>query len=166
MPASVFKSARNKTAYFNAQGGREMYPPGNNGNGLGGLNGDTSGMSQRQPATARTQQQWLEANAQARLAAQPRSGPYSQLDQPVVSSLDPHKMTQNPLDPFQDNIYYLLSVYRNRNANIDPRGQPAHPPDIFSGQDQLVQVRNTARLMQHGSYVQITGCAPPRAPVY
>lgn len=139
--------------YYNSTG-RQMYP------------GNSFELTQKMPATPRTQQEWLQANAQARLAAQPRAGPYSQLDQPVVSSLDPHAMTQNPLDSYQDNIYYLLSVYRNRNSNHDPRGQPALPSNWEQGQDQLVQIRNTARLDRHGASTQITGCSKAKAPVY
>jgi hypothetical protein len=128
--------------------------------------GASYNLVQKQPATAKTRQDWMQANAQSRLAAQPQSGPYSQLQAPVVSSLDPHSMTQNPLDPYQDNIYYMLSVYRGRNTNFDLRGQPDLPPDWQEGQDQLVNPSTLARLADHGPSTQITGCNTPKAPKY
>ncbi len=121
---------------------------------------------QKQPATAKTRQAWIEANAQSRLAAQPQSGPYSQQQAPVINSLDPHSMTQNPLDPHQDNIYYMLSVFKGRNTNFDLRGQPALPADWQNGQDQLVNPSTLARLAYHGPSHQIQGCVTPSAPKY
>jgi len=143
----------NKTIYYNP-GHRELYS---------GENYDTV---QQGPATPRTAQQWMDANKAARLAAQPRAGPYSQLEQPVVSSMDPHQMIQNPLDPFQDNIYYMLSTFRGRNTNFDPRGQPEFSELHGVGQDQLVQPRNLARIDAHGPSHQITGCNAQKAPQY
>ena len=125
--------------------------------------GPSYNMQPDPPATPRTRQQWMEANAAARLAAQPRAGPYSQLSAPIVSSIDPHALTQNPLDPFQDNIYYLLTTYKGRNNNFDLRGDPPLQPGWLSGstQDQLVQIDSLERLTTYGSTTQITGCGPP-----
>lgn len=152
MGQSTSKSAR--TYYYNPNG-RQTFPD------------DSFSLIQKMPSTVRTQQEWLQAQSQARLAAQPRVGPFSQLDAPVVSSLDPHELTQNPLDPFQDNVLYMLSTFRNRNSNTDPRGQPALDPNWQVGTDQLVQIRNVARLDAHGNNGSgITGCNEPYAPKY
>lgn len=146
--------AQTNGSYYYKPSAREMYP------------GDAYSLIQKAPPTVRTNQQWIDANATARLAAQPRTGPFTQLDTPVVSSLNPHQMVQNPLDPFQTNIYYMLQTFKKRNNSTDPRGQPGLPSDWLGDTDQLVQIRNVARLEAHGNSIQITGCTAPRAPVY
>lgn len=120
----------------------------------------------RLTATPNTTAQWIAANAAARAAAEPRTSSYSQLEAPVVSSMDPHTMTQNPLDPYLENITYHLSTYRGRNHNFDPRGQPELASDFLVGTDQLVNVRNIERLAYHGPSHQITGCNTPLPPRY
>lgn len=134
---------------------RQMYP------------GDSFSLVQKQPASVRTQQQWMSASAEARLLAQPRTGPFSNLDTPVVSSLDAQQFHTNPLDTFQDNYLLYVAPYRNRNNNHDPRGQPTLPTNWNVGTDQLVQIRNTSRLDIHGNDdTGITGCKAPIAPKY
>lgn len=128
--------------------------------------GPSYDMITRRQHGPRSKQQWVEANAAARLAAQPRAGPYSQLSSPVVTTVNPYELTQNPLDPFQDNIYYILSAYRGRNTNFDLRGQPNFPRDFLQGQDQLVESNVVEKLVTHGPDIQITGCRPPRPPRY
>lgn len=135
--------------YYHKPNAREMYTP------------------QKPPADIKSLQQWTQANAQARRAANPQRTPYSLLEAPVVSHLDPHQMTENPLDPFQDNIYYTLTTFKNRNTNFDPRGQPELPADWQSGGgDSLIQIRNVERLAYHGASHQITGCVAAKAPKY
>lgn len=136
---------------YHVKSGREMY---------------TKASPTQLAATPAISAQWLAAQAQARAAAQPRIGPHSQLDAPVVSSLDPQSMTQNPLDPYLENITYHLSTFRNRNSNFDPRGQPALDQNFLIGTDQLVNPRNLERLAYHGPSHQITGCSEARPPRY
>lgn len=155
MGAVVHKAESPRRSYYYDPNGRQSYP------------GDSFSLVQKMPNTVRTQQEWLQANAQARLAAQPRAGPFTQLDTPVVSSLDPHEMTQNPLDPHQNNIYMKLSTFRGRNSSHDPRGQPELERNWASGNDQLVQIRNVARLDAHGNDDSgIIGCKARTAPKY
>lgn len=152
---------------------------GNKGGGRSGFSYDTyhykpnarkmyagSDPAPRLTATPNTTAQWIAANAAARASAEPRTSSYSQLEAPVVSSLDPHSMTQNPLDPYLENITYHLSTYRGRNANFDPRGQPELASDFLDGTDQLVNVRNIERLAYHGPSHQITGCTTANPPRY
>lgn len=144
-----------KNTYYYKGDAREMYP--NNGDLID---------PQKVPSTLDSMQSWQQANAKARMAANPRAGPYSQFEVPVVSSLDPHQMTENPLDTFQDNIYFTLTTFKNRNTNFDPRGQPPLPPDWQDDQSQLVQVRNLERIAYHGAQAQISGCMVPSKPKY
>jgi len=122
--------------------------------------------SASQGATAQQDAQWIAANLAARAAAQPQTSAYSQLEAPVVSSLDPQSMQENPLDPYLENITYHLTTYKNRNNSFDPRGQPALDPEFLSGHKQLVNSRNMERLAYHGPNAQITGCADHGAPRY
>lgn len=123
-------------------------------------------METRQP-TERTRQDWLIANANARVAAQPWYGPYTQLDAPMVQThLDPHALHQNPLDPFLDNIFYTVSTYRGRNTNFDLRGQPDLPYGWNMGHEQNIQPEILERLHHHGESHQIAACRAPRAPRY
>ncbi len=159
-----------KESYFWDSTGRYMHP---------------AQLAQKPPATPKTEQEWMLAQTKARISAQPKAGPYSQLDAPVISSLDPSQLTQNPLIPFQDQIQFMLTTFKNRNANHDLRGQPPLPADWNTGQDQLVQVRSVARLDRHGAAHQskcrlvfvfyamsktlcvvVTGCTTARAPMY
>ena len=128
--------------------------------------GDAYSVVQKPPSEPRDHHAWMLSQAQARLAAQPRTGPHSQLSQPIVSSLDPHKYVQNPLDSHQDNVMYTLSTFRNRNSNHDPRGQPELHSGWQQDTDQHVQIRNVERLDQHGRSHQIEGCTPASTPVY
>ena len=149
---STSLAAMKKGSYYYKPNVREMYPQG--------------GVS-KQPNDIRTLKLWQEANAKARLNAQPRKGPYSQFDAPIVSHLDPHQMKQNPLDPFQDNVLFTLTTFKNRNTNFDPRGQPQLPSGWQSQQgDSLIQIRNVERLAYHGPSHQIGGCVEPRPPKY
>lgn len=121
------------------------------------------------PAIAATPNQsaaWVRAQAMARASAEPRTSLDSQLVAPVVSSMDPQNMTENPMDPYLENITFHLTAYKNRNTNFDPRGQPALDPNFLTGSDQLVQIRNVERLAYHGPGHQITGCAPAAPPRY
>lgn len=116
-------------------------------------------------ATPNQSAQWIQAQAAARASAEPRTSLDSQLTAPVVSSLDPQSMTENPLDPYLENITFHLTAFKNRNTNFDPRGQPAFDTNFLTGTDQLVNIRNVERLAYHGPGHQITGCsaaAPPR----
>lgn len=117
-------------------------------------------------ASAKADALWVGANQAARAAAQPQTSAYSQLEAPVVSSLDPQSMEQNPLDPYLENITYHLTTYKNRNNNFDPRGQPALDPSFLSAQNQLVNPRNMERLAYHGPNHQIEGCASAANPRY
>lgn len=117
-------------------------------------------------ATPNQSAQWVRSQAMARAAAEPRTSLDSQLTAPVVSSLDPQSMTQNPLDPYLNNITFHLTAFKNRNTNFDPRGQPALDQNFLQGSDQLVQIRNVERLVYHGPGHQITGCAPAAPPRY
>lgn len=122
--------------------------------------------SMSQGATAKQDAQWVQANLAARAASQPNVSAYSQLEAPVVSSLDPHSFEENPLDPFLNNITFHLTTYKNRNNNFDPRGQPALDPKFLSAQNQLVNPRNMERLAYHGPNHQIEGCADSSPPRY
>ena len=122
---------------------------------------------QTEAPSVRTRQDWLIANANARVASQPWYGPYSQLDSPMVQShLDPHALHQNPLDPYLDNIFYTVSTYRGRNTNFDLRGQPELPPGWNEGTDQLIHPHVVERLHYHGSGHQIEACKAAKPPRY
>ncbi len=149
------KAAAKYGSYYYNPNAQEMY------------SGSGSALVQAPASTPKTSAQWIAANAAARAASQPRTSLHSQFEAPIVSSLDPHRMEMNPLDPFLDNILFQVSTFRNRrNANFDLRGQAPIDDDFLVGTDQLVNPRSTARLSQHGIYHQITSCSEPKAPRY
>lgn len=95
---------------------------------------------------------------------EPGTNKYSQFSTTVVPSSDPYQLTQNPLDPFQANIFSILTTFKGRNANLDLRGQPDLPADYLDGQDQLVNPSSLARLTEYGPSRQISGILAPKRP--
>lgn len=157
LPHKVAAAYKSGATFHYKPHAREMFA-----GGKGGLHP----FMQQPGSTPQTSADWLVANSQARASGLMQISPHTQFSKPVVSSLDPHRMEENPLDPFQDNILYHLSTYRNRNNSFDLRGQPYIDPDFLKGQDQLVNVRNVERLAYHGRSHQIVGCSQAQFPRY
>lgn len=133
---------------------REMYP------------GNASSVVIPDESTPQTAADWIQSTASQRARSAPQISKHSQFIAPVVSALDPHDYEENPLDPFLDDILMQVPTYKNRNANLDARGQPHVDPNFLEGSDQLIPVRNTERLAYHGKSHQITGCTTQEYPRY